>query len=66
MIRHIVKAVAVVGPAASTTSIEHAISEIFRRASERLGPGAAPQALMVVDRTGHNTVVRAMVGRMEL
>lgn len=65
MIRHIVKAVAVVGPAASAEAVQKAVSEIFRRAHEKLGPGCTPQALMVIDRTGHNTVVRAMVGRME-
>ena len=65
MTRHIVKAVAVVGPSASTESVQDVVSEILHRADEELGPGTRPSALMVIDRTGYNTVVRAMVGREE-
>lgn len=65
MTRHIVRAVAVVDPAASTDALRETVAAMLARASEKLGPGARPQALMVIDRTGHNTVVRAMVGRME-
>jgi hypothetical protein len=61
----IIKAVAVVGPAATREQIDAAVASMMARASEKLGPGTPPRALMVVDRTGYNTVVRAMVGRME-
>lgn len=49
-------------PSSTESDIDHAISGIMQKAREAMG-SEPNRALVVVDRTGYRTVIRAQVGR---